>query len=74
MAKSEPQATDRSTLMLAYLCVRGVDGLASQVQILDRFGLLDTDIATICGAAVQSVRNARVEYKKPKKASKKGGP
>jgi hypothetical protein len=74
MTKSEPEALDRGTLILAYLCVRDVDGLPSQVQILDRFRLLDKDIATICGAAVQSVRNARVQYKKPKKGSKKGRP
>jgi hypothetical protein len=73
MAKSEPEALDRGTLMLAYLCIRDAEGLASQVQILDRFDLSDKDIATICAAAAQSVRNARAEYKKPKKGSKKGG-
>ena len=72
MAKSEPGTLDRGTLMLGYLCISDVEGLPSQVQILDRFGLSDKDVATICGAAVQSVRNARVEYKKPKKGFKKG--
>ena len=73
MAKSEPEALDRGALMVAYTCITHVQGLASQVQILDRFGLSNKDIATMCAAGVGSVRNARVEYEKPKKGSKKGG-
>jgi hypothetical protein len=41
MTKSEPQALDPSTLMLAYLCVSGVEWLPCQVRILERFRLAD---------------------------------
>ena len=53
-------------LMLAYLCVanEAEASLIRKVEILDRFGLPDAEIATVCGASVQSVRNARSEYKK----------
>jgi hypothetical protein len=46
-------------LMLGYLCVKGTENLNEKVNILDRFGLADVDIATICGCVVGSVRNAR---------------
>jgi hypothetical protein len=72
VTQSENDTLDHGTLMLGYLCIKDVDGLSSQVEILDRFGLSDKDIAAICAAAVGSVRNARVEYKRPKKGSKKG--
>ena len=74
MAKSESDTPDRATLMLAYLCIKDVEVLASQVHILDRFGLSDKEIANICSVAVGSGRNALVDHKKPKKRSKKGGP
>lgn len=54
--------------MLGYLCVMGVEGLPEKVSILDRFGLVDTDIATICNAVVGSVRNARLQVRKGSKA------
>ncbi len=60
--------TSIEILMLGYLCVEGADNLAEKVNILDRFGLADADIATICGCASQSVRNARQSSKKDKAA------
>lgn len=53
-------------LMLAYLCVatEAEASLSRKVQILDRFNLSDKDIATVCSATVQSVRNARLSLKK----------
>ena len=55
--------TSSELLMLGYLCIKGADNLNEKVSILDRFGLTDDDIATICGSARQSVRNARQEKK-----------
>ena len=55
--------TGLEILMLGYLCTKGADNLGEKVKILDRFGLADLDIATICGCAVQSVRNARQKAK-----------
>jgi hypothetical protein len=62
---SKPKLSETSPeiLMLGYLCIKGADNLTEKVSILDRFGLADDDIATICGSAVQSVRNARQEKK-----------
>jgi len=65
MPKSDNQHTGKAqTFMLAFLCIKGVEGLAEQVTILDRFGLTDADIATVCNAAIQSVRNARLAAKR----------
>ncbi|MDF3821731.1 hypothetical protein P3G55_17635 [Leptospira sp. 96542] len=61
--KSEPQ-----TLMLAYLCVKDLENLSDKVKILDRFGLPDIDIVTICDAASGSVRNARLQKKQKNKS------
>jgi hypothetical protein len=58
--------TSPELLMLGYLCVKGSDSLNEKVSILDRFGLVDSDIATICGSAIQSVRNARQQSTKQK--------
>jgi hypothetical protein len=60
---SQPE-TSTVTLMLGYLCIKGVEGLNEKVAILDRFGLADADIARICNAKEQSVRNARQRNKK----------
>ena len=60
--------TSAEILMLGYLCVKGLEGLPEKVGILDRFGLADADIATICDAAPGSVRNARLLKKKGAKA------
>lgn len=63
--KAKPDSeTSVEILMLGYLCIRGSDNLAEKISILDRFSLADADIATICGAALQSVRNARAQYKR----------
>jgi hypothetical protein len=51
--------TSPEILMLGFLCIKGADSINEKVSILDRFGLADADIATICNCAVQSVRNAR---------------
>lgn len=57
---------DKLLLMLAYLCVakEAEASLERKVQILDRFGLTDAQIAQVCGAAPGSVRNARFTVKK----------
>jgi hypothetical protein len=64
--KSRPVQSETSAeiLMLGYLCVKGIEGLAEKVGILDRFGLADADIATICDVTPGSVRNARLQSKK----------
>ena len=51
-------------LMLAYLCTRDAKNLREKVDILDRFGLSDADIAKVSGGAVQAVRNARLANRK----------
>ena len=53
-------------LMLAYLCTakEAEASLPRKVQILDRFGLTDRDIATVTSSSVQSVRNSRHLLKK----------
>jgi len=53
-------------LMLAYLCIanEAEASLVRKVEILDRFDLADAEIAKVCGASVQSVRNARLQRKK----------
>ncbi len=56
--------TSPEILMLGYLCIKGVEGLPEKVSVLDRFGLADLDIATICNCAMQSVVNARQQLKK----------
>ncbi len=66
-SKSKSDAeTPRSNieiLMLGYLCVKDIDNLLERVNVLDRFGLEDSDIATICNCAIQSVRNSRQKAK-----------
>lgn len=54
--------TDATTLMLGYLCIatEKESSLDRKVEILDRFGLTDAEIAKICKSAVQSIRNARL--------------
>jgi len=65
--KAESLTVNSERLMLAYLCIKEVEGLPAQVGILDRFGLTDAEIALVCAAAIGSVRNARLIAKKPKK-------
>jgi hypothetical protein len=60
--KSRPtDPFDATRLMLAYLCVATEKeaSLERRVQILDKFSLSDSEIARVCGSAVQSIRNAR---------------
>jgi hypothetical protein len=56
--------TSPEILMLGYLCIKGVESLPEKVSILDRFGLTDSDISTICNCVAQSVPNARQKLKK----------
>jgi hypothetical protein len=61
-------------LMLAYLCVakESEASLVRKVEILDRFKLSDSEIATVCNASVQSIRNARqMRKKRPYATTKK---
>jgi len=60
-------------LMLGYLCVanEAEASLVRKVEILDRFGLSDSEISIICGVAQQSVRNARLTLKKSSKSNAK---
>ena len=71
--KSEGSSNDPIRLMLAYLCVATEKeaSLDRKVEILDRFALDDKQIATVCGSAVQSIRNARQLLKKHGSAGKK---
>ncbi len=61
MRTTENQQESHTDMMLAYLCIKDLDTLSEQVRILDRFGLTSAEIATICGVAEGSVRNARME-------------
>jgi hypothetical protein len=63
MTKSDMPDVKPEILMLAYLCIKGDEELEKRVEILDRFGL-NNQISQVCGSAIQSVRNARVRYKK----------
>jgi len=58
--------TSPEILMLGFICIKGADSINEKISILDRFGLADSDIATICNCAVQSVRNARQQNSKKK--------
>lgn len=68
--KTGTSETSPERLMLGYLCIKETDSLQDKVGILDRFGLANVDIATICNCAVQSVRNARQQL--PPKKNKMG--
>ena len=48
-------------LMLAYLCIATEKeaSLERKVEILERFGLTNSEMAQVCGSAVQSIKNAR---------------
>ena len=67
-----PEPTgDPMLSMLAYLCIakEAEASLSRKVEILDRFDLGDSQIARVCGVAVQSVRNARLTTKKRPRTS-----
>jgi hypothetical protein len=59
--KRRPDEQTSTRLMLAYLCVATEKeaSIGRKVEILDRFGLTDAEIATVCKSVVQSIRNAR---------------
>jgi len=61
--------TEQPILMLAYLCIakEAEASLQRKVQILDRFGLNNTQIAKVCGVALQSVHNTRTKVRKKRK-------
>lgn len=56
--------TNPEILMMGYICIKDVETLPDKVAILGRFGLSDSDIATICNCTVQSIRDARQKLKK----------
>ena len=62
------EGTDAIKLMLAYLCVNEVTGLADKVATLDRFGLLDYELALVCGVDERAIRDSR--YKRKRRNSK----
>jgi hypothetical protein len=62
--------------MLAYLCTATLNKeatLETKVEVLNRFGLSNLDIATVCGSKVQSIKNARWTLRKPKARNKNAG-
>lgn len=70
MARKTEQKTSEASpeiLMMGYICIKDVKTLPEKVSILNRFGLADSDIASICNCAVQSVRDARQKLKKRSK-------
>lgn len=56
-------------LMLGYLCISTEkdSNLIRKVEILDKFQLIDDEIAIICDCKAQSVRDARQKLKRKKK-------
>ena len=65
--KIKASETSPEILMLGYLCIKDTESISSKINILDRFGLADIDIATICDCEIQSVRNARQKVSKKAK-------
>ncbi len=67
-----PTDSESIRLMLAYLCAATEKeaSLERKVEILDRFGLSDIEIAKVCKSAVQSIRNARHVVKHGSKSKK----
>lgn len=63
--KGDKEGKNTIRLMLGYLCIvnEAEASLVRKVQILDRFGLDDKEIAKICGCSAQSVWNARLQGK-----------
>ena len=66
MKKKNSDPNKQLSLMLGYLCIATEieSSLVRKVEILDKFGLEDSDIAQICSSSVQSVRNARQTRRK----------
>lgn len=69
MKAKEISEARKITLMLGYLCISFEKdaNILRKVEILDRFGLSDEDLALICDCNTQSIRNARQQKKKKKK-------
>lgn len=70
---SDTMGSESIRLMLAYLCIATEKeaSIERKVEILDRFGLTDSEIARVCKSAVQSIRNARHSLAKRGSKSKK---
>lgn len=68
MKQKELSETRQTLLMLGYLCIatEREANLIRKVEIIDRFGLTDDEIAIICDCKAQSVRDARQKLKKKK--------
>ena len=66
-------SSDPTRLMLAYLCIATEKeaSLERKVEILDKFSLSDSEIARVCGSAIQSIRNARHYLRKHASKSKR---
>lgn len=72
-SKAKTAETDPVKLMLAYLCVNDASVLGGKVATLDRFGLLDSEQALVCGIDERAITDARYKRKKktkPEKANK----
>jgi len=68
MAKKSISDDRQAILMLGYLCISNEKdaNLIRKVNILDRFGLTDDELALICECKSQSIRDARQKIKKKK--------
>ena len=68
MKKKEIAESRQIPLMLGYLCMATEKeaNLIRKVEILDRFGLTDDEVALICDCKAQSVRDARQKLKRKK--------
>lgn len=73
MKKDDKKNNSTIRLMLAYLCIakEAEANLVRKVEILDRFGLSDSEIKDVCACSPQSIRNARQTLKKKPHAKKK---
>lgn len=57
-------------IMLAYLCVKDLEGLPQKIEVLDQFDLTDIEKANVCNVKVQTIRNTRSKSKKISKTEK----
>lgn len=73
MKKEEKNSDNTIRLMLAYLCVakEAEASLVRKVEILDRFGLTDSEIARVCKTNAQVIANSRQILKKKPHARKR---
>ncbi len=72
---AEKKVKDDNTirLMLAYLCIakEAEASIVRKVEILDRFGLPDSEIAKVCKTNTQVIQNSRQVLKKNPHAKKR---